>query len=72
MSADADRGQLNIALVLIVGFMLTDAVTIGLSVLAIRLAAKPAEGRHVWVRACPRTGRSETGIAQLRQSILRD
>jgi cobalt-zinc-cadmium efflux system protein len=66
-SADADRGKLTIALVLILGFMaaevvtgilanslallsdaahmLTDAAAIGLSLVAIRLAARPAEGR---------------------------
>jgi cobalt-zinc-cadmium efflux system protein len=66
-SADADRGKLTIALVLILGFMtaevvtglvanslallsdaahmLTDAAAIGLSLVAIRLAARPAEGQ---------------------------
>jgi len=65
--ADADRGKLRLALVLIVGFMvaevitgivanslallsdaahmLTDAAAIALSLLAIRLAARPAKGR---------------------------
>jgi len=66
-SADADRGKLTIALVLILGFMaaevvtgilanslallsdaahmLTDAAAIGLSLVAIRLAGRPAGGR---------------------------
>jgi cobalt-zinc-cadmium efflux system protein len=66
-TADADRGKLTVALVLIVAFMaaevvtgivanslallsdaahmLTDAAAIGLSLVAIRLARRPAEGR---------------------------
>jgi len=66
-SADADRGKLTVALVLILGFMaaevvtgilanslallsdaahmLTDAAAIGLSLVAIRLSKRPAEGR---------------------------
>jgi cobalt-zinc-cadmium efflux system protein len=66
-SADADRGKLTVALVLILGFMaaevvtgivanslallsdaahmLTDAAAIGLSLVAIRLAKRPAEGQ---------------------------
>jgi cobalt-zinc-cadmium efflux system protein len=66
-SADADRGKLTVALVLILGFMaaevvagiladslallsdaahmLTDAAAIGLSLVAIHLAKRPAEGQ---------------------------
>jgi cobalt-zinc-cadmium efflux system protein len=66
-SADADRGKLTVALLLILGFMaaevvtgivanslallsdaahmLTDAAAIGLSLVAIRLAGRPAEGQ---------------------------